>query len=35
VAKTLLKELPLVKSGFIRFEIKELHPYKGFSRLIG
>jgi hypothetical protein len=29
-----LSELPLVKSGLIRFEIKELHPYTGFSRLI-
>jgi hypothetical protein len=30
----ILSELPLVKSGFINFEIKELHPYTGFSRLI-
>ena len=34
-AKKILSELPLVKSGFIRFNIKELHPYTGFSRLIG
>jgi uncharacterized protein YnzC (UPF0291/DUF896 family) len=31
----ILSELPLVKSGFICFEIKELHPYTGFSRLPG
>ncbi len=31
----ILSELPLVKTGFIQFEIKELHPYTGFSRLIG
>jgi len=23
------------KGGFIQFEIKELHPYTGFSRLVG
>ena len=34
-AEKILSELPLVKSGFIRFEIKELHPYTGFLRLIG
>ena len=34
-AEKILSELPLVKSGFIRFDIKELHPYTGFSRLIG
>ena len=34
-AEKILSELPLVKGGFIRFEIKELHPYTGFSRLIG
>jgi hypothetical protein len=33
-AGNILAELPLVKSGFIQFEIKELHPYTGFSRLI-
>ena len=31
----ILSDLPLVKNGFIQFEIKELHPYTGFSRLIG
>ena len=34
-AEKILSELPLVKNGFIHFEIKELHPYTGFSRLIG
>lgn len=34
-AEKILSELPLVKGGFISFEIKELHPYTGFSRLIG
>lgn len=33
-AEKVLSELPLVKSGFIRFDIKELHPYTGFLRLI-
>jgi len=33
-ADKILSELPLVKNGFIQFEIKELHPYTGFSRLI-
>jgi muconolactone delta-isomerase len=33
-AEKILSELPLVKGGFISFEIKELHPYTGFSRLI-
>lgn len=33
-AKNILSELPLVKSKFISFEIKELHPYTGFYRLI-
>ena len=32
-AEKILSELPLVKGGFIRFDIKELHPYTGFSRL--
>lgn len=32
-AEKILSALPLVKSGFIRFEIKELHPYTGFLRL--
>ena len=31
----ILSELPLVKNGYIQFDIKELHPYTGFSRLIG
>ena len=34
-AEEILSELPLVKNGFIRFEIKELHPYTGFLRLFG
>ncbi|MBK6283799.1 MAG: hypothetical protein IPF54_15130 [Draconibacterium sp.] len=33
-AKKILSELPLFKNGYISFEIKELHPYTGFSRLI-
>jgi len=33
-AEKILSGLPLVKDGFISFEIKELHPYTGFSRLI-
>lgn len=33
-AEKILSELPLVKNGFIQFEIRELHPYTGFSRLI-
>jgi muconolactone delta-isomerase len=32
-ARKILSGLPLVKSEFIQFEIKELHPYTGFSRL--
>ena len=32
-AAKILSELPLIKSGFICFEIKELHPYTGFLRL--
>jgi hypothetical protein len=32
-AEQILSGLPLVKSGFISFEIKELQPYTGFSRL--
>lgn len=32
-AEKILSEMPLVKNGFIQFEIKELHPYTGFSRL--
>jgi hypothetical protein len=34
-AVKILSELPLVKNGFIQFEIRELNPYTGFSRLIG
>jgi hypothetical protein len=34
VAKQLLDKLPLVKKGIIDFEIIELHPYTGFTRLI-
>jgi hypothetical protein len=33
-AEKILSGLPLVKGGFISFQIKELHPYTGFSRLI-
>ena len=33
-AEKILSELPLVKNEYIQFEIKELHPYTGFSRLI-
>jgi hypothetical protein len=33
-AEKIIAELPLVKSGFIQFDIKELHPYTGFSRLV-
>ncbi len=34
VAKQLLDKLPLVKKGIIYFEIIELHPYTGFTRLM-
>jgi len=34
VAKQLLDELPLVEKGIIDFEIVELLPYTGFSRLM-
>jgi muconolactone delta-isomerase len=34
-AEKILSGLPLVTGGFISFEIKELHPYTGFSRLGG
>jgi hypothetical protein len=33
-AKQLLDKLPLVKKGIIDFEIMELLPYTGFSRLM-
>lgn len=32
-AKEVLDNLPLVKSGMIKFEIMELRPYTGFDRL--
>jgi len=34
-ARQLLGQLPLVKKELIGFEIVELHPYTGFSRLMG
>jgi hypothetical protein len=34
VAKQLLDKLPLVKKGIIDFEIMELQPYTGFTRLM-
>ncbi len=34
VAKQLLDKLPLVMKGLIEFEILELHPYTGFTRLM-
>jgi len=33
-AKQLLDKLPLAKKGIIDFEIMELQPYTGFSRLM-
>jgi hypothetical protein len=33
-AVNVLATLPLVKAGFISFDIMELHPYPGFSRII-
>ncbi|MFC0878250.1 hypothetical protein ACE01N_16765 [Saccharicrinis sp. FJH2] len=33
-ARQLLDKLPLVKKGIIDFEIMELRPYTGFSRLM-
>ena len=33
-AKELLNELPLVREGMIDFELMELRPYTGFSRLM-
>lgn len=35
VAKQLLDNLPLVRKGIIDFEVMELQPYTGFSRLMG
>jgi hypothetical protein len=34
VAEELLQKLPLVKAGFISFEVMELRPYRGYDRLI-
>jgi hypothetical protein len=34
-AEQTLAQLPLVKEGMITFEIRELRPYTGFSRLMG
>ena len=33
-AEKLLNDLPLVKSGIIKFDVIELKPYTGFERLI-
>ena len=33
-AEKLLNNLPLVKSGKIKFEIMELKPYSGFERIM-
>jgi hypothetical protein len=33
-AERLLGEFPLVRAGLIRFALKELHPYDGYSRLM-
>lgn len=33
-AKNLLDNLPLVQKGFINFELMELNPYTGFTRLM-
>ena len=33
-AEETLQQLPLVKAVMIKFEIKELKPYTGFSRLL-
>ena len=32
-ARELLQQLPLVQQGLIKFEVMELKPYSGFSRL--
>lgn len=34
VARQLVNKLPLVRKGLIDFDIIELHPYTGFSRLM-
>lgn len=33
-AEETLSQLPLVQEGMIKFEIRELKPYTGFSRLL-
>lgn len=33
-ALELLKSLPLIQKGLIRFEIMQLNPYTGFDRII-
>ena len=33
-AESMLQELPLVKNGLIHFDLRELNPYTGFSRLL-
>ena len=33
-AEQMLAQLPLVKAEMIKFEIRELKPYTGFSRLV-
>ena len=33
-ARQLLDTLPLVQSGVIAFDVHELHPYKGYGRLM-
>ena len=32
-ALDILNQLPLVKGGYIRFDVTELRPYSGFARL--
>jgi len=34
IAKEFLDELPLVKNGFIEFQIMVLKPYTGFNRIL-
>jgi hypothetical protein len=33
-ARAMLDKLPLVINGYITFQLLELHPYTGFSRLM-
>lgn len=33
-AEALLGDLPLVRGGLIRFDLKELRPYDGYARLM-